>query len=195
MIAAVPYATTSVIVCPISEESKRIITTALAPIARAFSTMRSIACRRVSSTNRITAGICDIGLMMTRDRVGRRPEDEHAQVLLDVVEAVLDSGPDEHQTAGLHRSILIRNSNDAVPADHVVHLVLAMRLLMIRGPGRPHRETNAQPFRREEIDVAMTLCIPGLRVEVRNLVPLHCRFSATTILHISTLLGGTAWLR
>src|SRR5207247_10322002 len=91
----------------------------------------------------ITAGICDIGLMMTRDRVGRRPEDEHAQALLDVVEAVLDAGPDEHQTAGPHRSILIRNSNDAAPADHVVHLVLAMRLLMICGPGRPHRETDA----------------------------------------------------
>src|SRR5579864_1464701 len=43
MIAAVPYATTSVIVCPSSEESKRIITTAFAPIARAFSIMRSTA--------------------------------------------------------------------------------------------------------------------------------------------------------
>jgi len=34
MIAAVPYATTSVMAWPSSEESKRIITTALAPMAR-----------------------------------------------------------------------------------------------------------------------------------------------------------------
>src|SRR4029077_1462609 len=57
MIAAVPYATTSVIVCPSSEESKRIITTALPPMARAFSIMRSTACRRVSSTSRVYSTI------------------------------------------------------------------------------------------------------------------------------------------
>jgi hypothetical protein len=45
---AVPYATTSDIVCPISDESKRIMTTAFAPINRAFSIIRSIAWRRVS---------------------------------------------------------------------------------------------------------------------------------------------------
>src|SRR5487761_1327491 len=56
-IAAVPYATTSVIVLPISEESKRIITTAFAPMARAFSTMRSTAWRRVSSTRRVYSTI------------------------------------------------------------------------------------------------------------------------------------------
>jgi len=39
------------------EESNRIITTALAPMARAFSTMRSIAWRRVSSTRRVYSTI------------------------------------------------------------------------------------------------------------------------------------------
>src|SRR4029077_15361908 len=57
MIAAVPYATTSVIVWPSSEESNRIMTTALAPITRAFSTIRSIAWRRVSSTSRVYSTI------------------------------------------------------------------------------------------------------------------------------------------
>jgi len=69
---------------------------------------------------------------MTRSGVGRRPEDQDAQVLFDVVESMLDTRPDEHKAARVHWSILIRNSNDAATADHVVHLVLAMRLLMVR---------------------------------------------------------------
>src|ERR1700761_4585812 len=43
MMTAVPYATTSLIVWPISEESKRIMTMALACMMRAFFTMRSTA--------------------------------------------------------------------------------------------------------------------------------------------------------
>src|SRR6185437_2195509 len=47
---AVPYATISLMVWPISDESKRIITTAFAPIACAFCTIRSVAWRRASSS-------------------------------------------------------------------------------------------------------------------------------------------------
>jgi len=52
-ITAVPYATISVSVSPISDESKRIATTAFAPMRRAFSTIRSMACRRLSSSNSV----------------------------------------------------------------------------------------------------------------------------------------------
>src|SRR3569833_2908115 len=47
---AVPYATTSLMVWPISPESKRIMTTALAPNADTKKTRRTNAKRRVSST-------------------------------------------------------------------------------------------------------------------------------------------------
>src|ERR1700758_208033 len=48
--AAVPYATISLMVLPISALSKRIMTIAFAPIAVAFCTMRSSAWRRASSS-------------------------------------------------------------------------------------------------------------------------------------------------
>src|SRR6202521_4899203 len=55
--AAVPYATISLIVVPISEESYCIRTTAFAPIAVAFWTIRSTACRRASSRSSVYSTI------------------------------------------------------------------------------------------------------------------------------------------
>ena len=49
-ITAVPYASTSLMFWPISLESNRIMTIALAPIAEAFTTRRSMACFRASSS-------------------------------------------------------------------------------------------------------------------------------------------------
>src|SRR3954453_21026302 len=50
---AVPYATISVRDWPISDESKRMPTTALPPRSLAFSTMRSMAWRRLSSSSSV----------------------------------------------------------------------------------------------------------------------------------------------
>src|ERR1700694_3854999 len=189
MIAAVPYATTSAIVWPSSEESNRIMTTALAPIARAFSTIRSMACRRVSSTILVYSTIsppaidrrpammlpprprlrtttpktwprahftsepagrsvvvtstgercgcwagagCCMPLSLTRRAVRRSPENQHAKVLVDVVESVLHPSGDENQAARLHRAILARHADSPAPADHVVDLVFLMGLLAAR---------------------------------------------------------------
>src|SRR5438105_10515477 len=114
-----------------------------------------------------------MALSMTCRDVGRRPENEHAQVFIDVMESVLDAGRDEDQAARLHRSIFIRDAYRAPAADDVIDLVLFMWLLAIDRPRRPHREPDAELGRGEEVDVPVTLGVAGLRVELGNLVGMH----------------------
>ena len=110
---------------------------------------------------------------MTRRNVGRGPEDEHAELFLDVVETMLDTGGHEDKAPCLHRPVLIRNTDLAPTADHVVHLVLTMRLLVVGRARRPDREPDAELAGGEKIDVAVTLGVTGLWVELRNFVRLH----------------------
>ena len=110
---------------------------------------------------------------MTRRDVGRRPEHEHAELVLDVMEAVLHARGDEDQAPGFHRPILIRDPYLAPAADHVVDLVLAVRLLPVGRAGGPDRQADTQLAGREKIDVAVTLGVARLRIKVRNFVRLH----------------------
>src|SRR5207245_5222670 len=133
--------------------------------------------------------------MMTRRVVRRRPEDQHADLLVDVVVSMVHTGRDKDQAAGFHWSILIRHANRTTAVDHVVDLVLFMWPLAVGRAGGPNRQADAELFRREHVDVAVTIFFARLRIELRYLVRFHCCFTATTILQISTRLGGTAWLR
>lgn len=110
---------------------------------------------------------------MTRRNMGRRPENEHAELFLDVVETMLNSGGDEDQAPRLHRPVLIRDADLATTADHVVHLVLAVRLLVVGGVRRPDRKPDAELAGGEKIDVAVTLDVTRLWVELRNFVRPH----------------------
>ena len=105
--------------------------------------------------------------------MGRRPEDQHPQVFFDAMEMVLDTRRYEHETARLDRPVLTRHSNRASAADHVVRLIFQVRSLAIVRCLRPDRKADAQLVRSEEIDVAMTVGIAWLRVELRNLVRIH----------------------
>jgi len=106
-------------------------------------------------------------------RVRRRPEDQHAQVFIDVVKAVLDAGRHEDQAAGLDRAVLARDADRGAPADHVVDLVLSMRFLAVGLSLRPYRETDAQPVRGEEVDVAVAVGIARLGIEFWNFECFH----------------------
>jgi hypothetical protein len=103
----------------------------------------------------------------------RRPEDQHAQVFLDAVESVLDSRRHEDQAAGLDRPILIGDPNRAMPADHVVDLILGMRLLTVGRLARPDGQTDAQLFGSEKVDVAVTFGIARLGIELGNFECFH----------------------
>ena len=63
---AVPQATTSARALPISEESKRIAITALAPSSFAFSIIRSIACLRASSRTTVNCETSPGAAMISR---------------------------------------------------------------------------------------------------------------------------------
>ena len=108
-----------------------------------------------------------------------RPEDQHAQLFFDVVKSVLHLCRDEHQAAGPHRALLVRHPDASAAADHVVHLVLEVGLLAVDRSGRPDRQPDAQPVRPQEVDVAMTLAVARLRVEVRDLMGLRGQPSLT----------------
>jgi hypothetical protein len=108
--------------------------------------------------------------------MGWSPEDQHAQVFFDVVEAVLDSGRHEDQAAWLDRPVLAADSYRASPADHVIDLVLSVGVLAVGLSFRPDRETDAQLVRGEEVDVAVAVGVARLRIEVGNLESIH-RFS------------------
>jgi len=105
--------------------------------------------------------------------VRRRPEDQNAQILFDVVESVLDSGRHEDQAAGLDGPILVGDPNRAAAADDVVNLVFGVRSLTIGRVPRPDGQTNAQLLRSEKVDVAMTFGIARLRIEFGNLECFH----------------------
>src|SRR5207249_6599078 len=129
---------------------------------------------------------------MMHGSMGRRPEDQDAQVLLDVVEAMLDVGGDEDQAAGLDGAVLVRDADEAPPADDVVDLVLPVRLLAVHRPRRPYGQTDAQLLRREEIDVAVALLVSWLQVQLGNLVRLHrvWRLPAQDPLPVHALVAG-----
>ena len=63
--------------------------------------------------------------------MGRRPEDQDAQVFFDGVKVVLDPRRHEDQAAGFDSSILSRDPDGGATADHVVDLVLEVRSLAI----------------------------------------------------------------
>src|SRR5450631_266103 len=130
--------------------------------------------------------------------VRRRPEDQHAKVSFDAVKPVLDSGRHEDDAAGLDGPILTGDLDDGAAADHVIDLVLEVRSLAIGRPLRPDRKAHAQLVRGQEVDIAMTLGISRLGVQLGNLERFHlihvlsrnnlfCRASAAFI----TSGGGT----
>src|SRR5215212_1114937 len=75
-------------------------------------------------------------------RVGvpwRRPEDDDLQVLLDVVKAVLHARRDVRDAADPDRHVLPRHGEPGPARDHIVDLVLGVRLLVVDRPRRPAR--------------------------------------------------------
>jgi len=131
------------------------------------------ASRRSPVMYAISSGLKALIRLLRRRRVRRRPEDQHAQVFFDVVKTVLDSGRHEDQAARLDRPVLARDPDRAAPADHVVHLVFQVRMLAVGLPFRPDRETDAQPVRGEEVDVAVTVGVARLWVQVGNIECIH----------------------
>ena len=93
--------------------------------------------------------------MMTRGRVGRRPEDQYAKVLLDVVKAMLDTGGDKDKAARLHRAILSGDADDTASADDVVDLILLVRLLRIDASGRQDIQAEAERWHAEEFEIEL----------------------------------------
>lgn len=109
--------------------------------------------------------------------MGRCPEDQHAKVFFDAVKAMLDPGSHENEAAGFDRPILTRNSNRGAATDHVIDLILEVRPLAIGRSPRPDRQANAQPVRDDKVNVAMTVGVAGLRVELGNLVSFQCHLT------------------
>ena len=60
------------------------------------------------------------------------------------MEAVRDGGRDEHDRARPDGADLVADGHPATARDHVVDLVLGVRLLPIRLAGREHVEPHAQ---------------------------------------------------
>lgn len=103
----------------------------------------------------------------------RRPEDQHAKVLFDAVEPVLDSGRHEDNAPGQDGSILTSDLNGGASADHVIDLILEVRSLAISRPSLPDRQARAQLVRGQKVDVAMTFGISRLGVQLGNLECFH----------------------
>jgi hypothetical protein len=114
-----------------------------------------------------------MALSLTRGRVRRRPEDQDAEVLFDVVELVLDAGCDEDQAAGFDRTIFAGNADLPAAADHVVDLVLFVRPLAIGRAGRPYGQADAELLRAQEIDVAVSIGVARLGIQFGYLVRFH----------------------
>ena len=85
-----------------------------------------------------------MGSSMTRRDVRRGPEDQDPKLFRDVGEAMLDAGGDEDQASRLHRAAFTCHGDGTATADHVVHLVFAMRLLPVSRSGRPDGEPHAE---------------------------------------------------
>src|SRR5690242_7092483 len=105
----------------------------------------------------------------------RRPEDEHTEVLLNVVEPVLDAGGDEDEAPRPDRANLVRDPDRTAPADDVVHLVFLVWPLAVGRSGGPDGKANAELLRGEKVDVAVTVGVSRLRIKVGDLVSLHMR--------------------
>src|SRR5258708_8731731 len=107
-------------------------------------------------------------------RVGRRAEDQDAQVFFDVVKAVLDPGRHEDQAAGLDRPVLAFDFYLASPADHVIDLVLSVGVLAIGLAFRPEGQADAHLVRGQEVDGAVAIVIASLGIKVGYVECFHC---------------------
>ena len=85
------------------------------------------------------------------------PENQHPQVLLDLVKAVLDACFHEYEAAGPHLPVLVRDADRSMPTDHVVDLVLSVRLLPVDHAARPDGKADAELVGRQEIDVSVAV--------------------------------------
>ncbi len=85
--------------------------------------------------------------------LGRPEDDEDHELLLDVVEAMLDVGADEHDRARLDRPVLVADPDLGPARDHVVDLVLGVRALRIRCAGGQHVQPDRQVVGPDELVV------------------------------------------
>src|SRR4029077_3575628 len=116
-----------------------------------------------------------MALSLTRRSVRWSPEDQDAEVLLDIVESVLHTGLDEDQAARFDRAIFAGDADLPASADHVIDLVFPMWPLPVGRARSPDGQADTELLRAQKIDIAVSVGIARLRIEVRNLVRFHGR--------------------
>jgi len=84
---------------------------------------------------------------------GGSEHDEDDELLLDVVKPVRDVGADEDDGARLDPAILVTDRDPRPARDHVVDLVLGVRLLRVDAAGREDVEPDRQVVRPHELVV------------------------------------------
>ena len=94
---------------------------------------------------------------------GRRPEDDHPQIVYDIVEAVFHARRDVRDATGAN--LHVRHRKQGPTRDHVVDLVLGVRLLVVGRSRRPVRDGQAQRGRAEELGEVVPVGVePGEQV-------------------------------
>src|SRR5262249_36336498 len=100
------------------------------------------------------------------------PEDQHDNILLDVVEAVNGADPDEDDAAGADWPLLTVNRNPRPAADDVADLVLGVGPLCVNRAGRPDCQTEAEGAGSEDLRVDVLRALVGC-YELRDLKGVH----------------------
>jgi hypothetical protein len=111
---------------------------------------------------------------------GGGEENQHFQLFLDVVEAVVDAGFDEDYRSRAHSGILRADLHAGPPADNVVHLVFAMRFLRVGAAGWQHVNARAHRRNPQEFQVEF-LPFSSLAIHIVNVEEMSHRTLRTRV--------------
>src|SRR3989442_10387015 len=74
----------------------------------------------------------------------RRKKHKHRQILRNRMKSMLNAGLHKHHCSGFHCTTLHANLDETTTTNHIIHLILGMRLLWINPTCRKHVQAHAE---------------------------------------------------